>query len=413
MADLQEESLAPGEVGHLDEPSAARVPGPTDQAGPGADAPADPRPDTGTDTGPDTGTETGTDAGLDTRPDPDPAPDVTPATAADRARTVLQGHPVTDGHSGLPWALHQLSWYDLELGESNLRTDVPRLREGGVGAMFWSLALPADVRRDRAVATTLELIDLAGHAIGESPEALRLTRSPSDAADARSHGRIACVLGPADAAALGDSLGALRSLHALGVRSLSLYGTSWAGPQGLTRFGEEVVRECNRLGVLLDLSDSPLPVLERALAVSKAPVVFSRSGAAALTPHPANLDDATLAALGAHKGLCMVPCASARTGPALGDVADHVDHVRAVAGAESVGLSGTYDTADRPADGVEDTSRYPDLLTELLHRGWSETDLALLTWGNAQRVLRDTDFTARAAKERRPPSTATIERLDG
>ncbi|SDL19392.1 dipeptidase [Streptomyces indicus] len=390
MADLQEESLAPGEVGKLDEPTAPVHGG--DAVPPEYDEPAVPQDD--------------------------PAPteadgDTTRACDLSRARDLLARHPVADGHSGLPWALHQLSWYDLELGESALRTDIPRLREGAVGAQFWSLALPAEVRGERAVSATLDLIDLAGRVIASHPEALRLTRTPSDAADARSHGRIACLLGPAEARALGDSLGALRALHALGVRSLALHSTSWAAGAGLTRFGEEVVRECNRLGVLLDLSGSSPRTVERTLAVTKAPVVFSRSGAAALTPHPANVDDGVLAALRANKGLCMVPCAAERTGPTLARVADHLDHVRAVAGVECVALSGTYDTEDRPAQGVEDTSRYPELVAELLRRGWTETDLAQLTWGNVQRVLRDTEFTARAAQERRPPSTATAERLDG
>ncbi|MER7170766.1 membrane dipeptidase [Streptomyces mesophilus] len=408
MADLQDESLAPGEIGKLDEPPTAP---PNTQAGPpSTDAP--PR----TDASPSTEAVSRVDAPPHTDAPPSteagPPSTGTPQSPLTHARTLLRQHPVADGHSGLPWALRQLSWYDLELGESALRTDIPRLREGGVGAMFWSLTLPPEASGERAVSATLDLIDLAGHVIEANPEALRLTRTPSDAADARSHGRIACLLGPAEAHALGDSLGALRALYTLGVRSLGLYGTSWAGPEGLTRFGEEVVRECNRLGLLIDLSGSSERTVERTLAVTKAPVVFSRSGAAALTPHPANLSDATLTALRTNKGLCMVPCASARTGPTLTRIADHLDHVREVAGPECVALSGTYDTADEPAEGVEDTSRFPELIAELLRRGWTEPDLAQLTWGNAQRVLRDADFTARAAQQRRPPSTATIERLD-
>ncbi len=404
MADLQEESLAPGEIGEDDTrvaeppPNTATVTGLADRTA--VEAP--PAPEA-------TGTLAPEATGTPDRADDGPSPQ-DPVT---RARDLLRHHPVSDGHSGLPWALHQLSWYDLELGESALRTDIPRLREGGVGAMFWSLVLPPGISGERAVSTTLDLVDLAGRVIEANPEALRLTRSASDAADARSHGRIACLLGPAEAPALGDSLGALRALHALGVRSIALHGTSWAGEQGLTRFGEEAVRECNRLGVLIDLSGSSPRTVERTLAVTKAPVVFSRSGAAALTPHPANLDDETLTALRTNKGLCMVPCAAERTGPTLNQVADHLEHVREVAGPECVALSGTYDTADQPAEGVEDTSRYPELIAELLGRGWSETDLALLTWGNTQRVLRDADFTARAAQLRRPPSTATVERLDG
>ncbi|WP_415952677.1 membrane dipeptidase [Streptomyces sp. KLOTTS4A1] len=405
MADLHLDSTASGEAVQLDEPRTGTPPALAEQTLPEPQAPhagpAEPRTEPSTEPPAEPPTQPRTQ--LPTEP---PSPRAT-------AQTLLTHHPVTDGHSGLPRALHQLSWYDLELGESSLRTDIPRLRMGGVGAMFWSLALPEEHRGGRALPTTLTLVDLATRVIDANRESLRLARTPSDAADARAYGRIACLLGPAEAVSLADSLATLRALHALGVRSLALYGTHWAGDQGLSRFGEEVVRECNRLGILLDLSGSSPRTAERALAVSKAPVVFSRSGAATLTPHPANLTDETLAALRTHKGLCMVPCAGARTGPALTDVADHLDHVREVAGPACVALSGAHDTEEQPAEGVEDTSRYPDLIAELLRRGWPEPDLALLTWGNAQRILRDTDFTARAAQQRRPPSTATVERLDG
>lgn len=329
-----------------------------------------------------------------------------------RARALLTEHPVADGHSGLPWALSQLTWYDLELGDRALQTDLPRLRAGAVGAMFWSLRVPDTYAGDRAVGATLELIDLAECVVREHPEGLRIAHTASHTADARAHGRIACLLGPAGAASIGDSLGTLRALHKLGVRSLTLSGTRWAGDQGLTRFGEEVVREMNRLGVLADLSGSSPETVRHTLAVSKAPVLFSRSAAAALTEHPDNVPDELLAALRGNSGLCLVPCTAAQTGPALRDVADHLDHVRRVAGPECVGISGMYDTENALPDGLQDTSRYPQLIAELLDRDWSESDLSLLTWGNVQRVLREADFTARAAQLRRPPSTATVERLD-
>jgi microsomal dipeptidase-like Zn-dependent dipeptidase len=330
-----------------------------------------------------------------------------------RARALLAAHPVADGYSGLAWTLRHLHWYDLELGESSVDTDIPRLRRGHVGALFWSLHLPDGRRGDGAVAATVEQLDLVKSVARAYPEGLRLAYSAGDVTDARHCGRAAVLLGPAGAAALGDSLAVLRALHLLGLRVLTLSGVSWAGEKGLTRFGEEAVREMNRLGVIADLSGACEETARRTFAVSKAPALCSRSAARALRPHPANLPDDLLAVLGAAGGLCMVPLTAEQTGPTVRDVADHLDHVRAVAGPQSVGLSGTYDTGTAHPQELGDASCYPRLIAELLHRGWNDADIALLTWGNVQRVLCAADFTARAAQERRQPSTATITELDG
>jgi microsomal dipeptidase-like Zn-dependent dipeptidase len=329
-----------------------------------------------------------------------------------RAHAFLADHPVADGYSGLPWALRHLPGYDLELGEGTVATDVPRMRRGHVGALFWSLHLPEGRTGERAVDATLEQLDLVRNAVHAHPDWLRLVDSAGQTTDARNCGRVAVLLGPAGAPAIGDSLAVLRSLAALGLKALTLTGTSWAGEAGLSRFGEEVVREMNRLGVLPDLSGATEATIHRAVTVSRAPVLFTRSAARALCPHPANLPDDILEALGAAGGLCLVPLTAEQTGPSVRDVADHLDHVRAVAGSECVGLSGTYDSgADHPQD-LADASGYPHLVAELLTRGWSGTELALLTWGNVQRVLRSADFTARAAQERREPSRARIGELD-
>ncbi|MGW0647251.1 dipeptidase [Streptomyces umbrinus] len=330
-----------------------------------------------------------------------------------RAHALLAAHPVADGYSGLPWALRHLPWYDLELGESTIDTDVPRLREGHVGALFWSLHLPDGLVGERAVGATLEQLDLVRTVVQAHPEGLRMAHSAAQVTDARNCGRVAVLLGPAGAAALDDSLGILRALHSLGLRVLTLSGASWAGENGLTRFGEEVVRETNRIGVLVDLSGASDATVSRALTISKSPVVFTRSAARALRLHPANLPDDVLVELGMTKGLCLVPLTSEQTGPSVRDVADHLDHVRALAGPECVGLSGTYDSGAAHPQDLSDASGYPRLIAELLGRGWSESDLALLTWGNVQRVLRTADFTARAARNRREPSTAKIAEMDG
>ncbi|MDT9701447.1 dipeptidase [Streptomyces sp. P17] len=357
---------------------------------------------------------------LDDLPLEDPFPAEPPAPPADdpdaepleRAHALLAAHPVADGYSGLPWALRHLPWYDLELGESAVDTDVPRLRQGHVGALFCSLHLPEGLAADRAVAATLEQLDLVRTVIAAHPEGLRLARTAGQVIDARNCGRAAVLLGPATAAALDDSLGILRVLHSLGLRVLTLAGTSWASEAGLTRFGEEVVREMNRLGVLADLSGASEQTVRRALATSRTPLLCTRSAARALRPHPANLPDDVLAELGAAKGLCMVPLTAEQTGPSVRDVADHLDHVRAVAGTECVGLSGTYDVGTAHPQDLPDASCYPHLVAELLRRGWTEPDLSLLTWGNVQRVLRTADITARAAQQRREPSTAQIAELD-
>ncbi|MEV5550239.1 dipeptidase [Streptomyces sp. NPDC052309] len=330
-----------------------------------------------------------------------------------RAHAVLAAHPVADGCSGLSRALGRLPWYDLELGECSVDTDVPRLREGHVGALFWSLHLPDAVVGDRAVGAALEQLDLVDSVVRTHPEGLRLAYDAGQTTDARNCGRVAVVPGPAGATALGDSLGVLRSLHALGLRALTLTGVSWAGEAGLTRFGEEVVREMNRLGVIADLSGACAETVRRTLAVSKAPVLCTRSAARALRPHPANLPDDLLIELGAAGGVCMVPLTAEQTGPTVRDVADHLDHVRTVAGPECVGLSGTYDTGTAHPLELGDPSCYPRLVAELLRRDWAEPDVALLTWGNVQRVLRGAAFTARAAQQRREPSRATIAELDG
>ncbi|TXL84044.1 dipeptidase [Streptomyces sp. IB2014 016-6] len=347
----------------------------------------------------------------------------TPVPSAERADALLASHPVIDGHNSLaPTLLRRRAAghsHDLEQGENFLDTDMPRIRAGALGAQFWSLQVAGDADDDvRAVSTTLELIDLVRDLIASCPDSLRLALGAGDLADARHCGRVASFLGPVSGRAIGDSLATLRAFHFLGVRALAPAGARWAD-KGLTRFGQEAVREMNRLGVVIDLSGASDETARATLAVTKAPVMFSHSAAGALTPDPGNVPDEILALLGANSGVCMVsfdPALTSRDGraPAVSAVADHVERVRDVAGPECVGLSGTYGReAETPRTaGLEDTSCYPRLITELLDRGWDDTAITALTWGNAARVLRDTEFLARAAQGRRAASTATIEELD-
>ncbi|CAM5463031.1 dipeptidase [Streptomyces avidinii] len=333
-----------------------------------------------------------------------------PAGALDRAAALLSVHPVADGCNTLVWTLRHSPYHDIDTPDTGVDTDIPRLRAGGVGAQFWSLMTPAGSGppdreagpADQVVSDTLEQIDVALALMRRYPDSLCLALSADDLADARNRGRIASFLGPVPGRTLTDSLGALRAFHALGVRLLAPAGAPWA-TDGLTAFGHEVVRETNRLAMLLDLTGCPPVAACQIAAASKAPVIISHTAAAALNPHPGNVTDEVLLALRAANGLAMVTFDTALTGDSLHAVADHVEHVRAVAGPHCVGLGAGFGAEPgvlRPT-GLTDPSGYPRLIAELLERGWPETDLSLLTWGNAQRVVRDAEFTARAAQHRR------------
>ncbi|MFI6107407.1 dipeptidase [Streptomyces sp. NPDC051310] len=335
----------------------------------------------------------------------DPAEAPTPSeTDLGRARVLLAAQLVVDGHNTLAQELDRTHHHALRHGEAALDTDIPRIRAGGVGAQFWSLHVAPRHGADRLIGGTLDLIDGVRTLIESCPEALRLALTAAEMAAARDCGRIASLLGPVSGAALGDSLGTLRAYHALGVRSAGVAGTSWtAGPDGLTPFGQDVVREMNHLGVLVDLSGASADTMRRVLDVTKAPVILSHSAAATLTPHPVNVTDDVLRRLRANGGVCMVTFAPdqvarlAGVPAALQDVADHLDHVRRVAGPECVGIAGSFGTATHAPHtvGLEDASCYPNLIAELLHRDWPETDIAALTWGNAARVVREAEAVAR------------------
>ncbi|MEU3722089.1 membrane dipeptidase [Streptomyces sp. NPDC031705] len=332
--------------------------------------------------------------------------------ALDRAAELLAEHPVADGCNTLVWTLRQSPYHDIDTPDGCVDTDIPRLRAGGVGAQFWTLLVPSGrpggaasgAAPGQVVSDTLEQIDVAQALMRRYSDSLHLALSADDMVDARNRGQIASFLGPVPGSALTDSLGALRAFHALGVRIIAPAGAPWA-EEGLTAFGHEVVKEVNRLAMLLDLTGCPPAAACQLAAASKAPVIVSNTGAAALNPHPGNVTDEVLLALRAANGLAMVTFDAARTGDSLHAVADHLEHVRAIAGPEGVGIGAGFGTergAPRPA-GLADASGYPLLIAELLERGWSQTDLALLTWGNALRVLRDAEFTARAAQHRRTP----------
>jgi membrane dipeptidase len=379
---------------------------------------------------------------------------------------------IFDGHNDLAWELRQRVRYDfdaldvaLDQSASGLHTDLPRLRAGGVGAQYWSVYVPCEPNGEAAVSATLEQIDAVRRLVARHPAHLALATSADSVERARSEGRIASLMGAEGGHSINCSLGTLRMLYELGVRYLTLthtLNTPWADSAtdepvvgGLSPFGHEVVREMNRLGMLVDLSHVAPSTMHAALDTSVAPAFFSHSSARALCDHPRNVPDDVLTRVRDSGGVVMVtfvpgflteegrgwmaemgdavdrlsetyPDGSAewyaaradwiRANPrppcTVADVADHVEYVRQVAGVDHVGIGGDFDGCQSLPDGLADVSGYPALLTELAARGWPEADLGKLAWHNALRVLRDTESVAAAASRERGPSTATIEQLD-
>lgn len=382
------------------------------------------------------------------------------------ARALLKRHPILDGHNDLPWTMRvgqdlDLDRTDLASAVPSTHTDLPRLAAGGVGAQFWSVFVPADLPAQTAVTTTLEQIDLVHELTRRYPDALELALTAADVERIMAAGKVASLIGAEGGHSIGSSLGTLRALYALGVRYLTLThnrNVPWADSctdepahGGLTEFGREVVREMQRLGMLVDLSHVSPDTMRDALDTAEGPVIFSHSCALALCDHPRNVPDQILARLPGNGGVCMVnfvpsfvsqacrewerefaedlerrgldprsfPVRAAERAtwaaghPAppvtLAEVADHIDHVRQTAGVDHVGIGSDFDGTDWLPEGLPDVSAYPALIAELLRRGWSEDDCARLTSRNIVRVLGDAEATARAVSARRGPSRSRIE----
>lgn len=372
---------------------------------------------------------------------------------SERVRDLLADQPVWDGHNDLAWEAREQVGYDWDLldiagsTEGRTHTDIPRLRAGGVGAQFWSVYVPTTLPGAEAVVATLEQIDAVHRMVSRNTDQLQLATSAADVEEAWTHGRIASLLGAEGGHSIDGSLGVLRMLSALGVSYMTLThndSTAWADSAtdepsehgGLDGFGREVVREMNRLGMLVDLSHVAVGTMHAALDVSEAPVIFSHSSARAVCDVPRNVPDDVLTRLADNGGVCMVTFvphfvtpevarwkadaeeAAAAEGiragdyprfsgflarwreqhPApptrLDDVVAHVEHVREVAGIEHVGLGGDYDGADGFAPELADVSGYPALLEALAGRGWSDEDLGQLTSRNMLRVMRNAEAVA-------------------
>jgi len=361
---------------------------------------------------------------------------------------LLRRFPLIDGHNDLPWALRlqadgDIGKVDFSQPVSAAHTDLPRLAAGGVGAQFWSVYVPSNLEGEAAVATVLEQIDLTRRMIAAYPGQLELALTAADINRVTAANRVASLLGAEGGHAIASSLGVLRMLYALGVRYMTLTHNNnvpWADSAtdepvagGLTDFGREVVREMQRIGMLVDLSHVSADTMRDALEVAAAPVIFSHSSARAICDTPRNVPDDVLSKLAANDGVCMVTfvpafvsqeCADWMTalkaevarrgldpkdfahvfgvepewraehpGPVatLSQVADHVEHVRDVAGIEHVGIGGDYDGVTDTPSGLEDVSTYPKLFDELVRRGWSQADCQALAGGNLLRVLRSAE----------------------
>jgi membrane dipeptidase len=352
-----------------------------------------------------------------------------------------------------------------------LMTDIGRLRRGGVGGQFWSVFVPVEMTGASAVQATLEQIDIVRQMTVRYPRDFELAYTAADVRRIHKHGRIASLIGIEGGHQIDNSLPVLREMYALGARYMTLThssNTAWAdsatdAPQhhGLTAFGREVVHEMNRLGMIVDLSHVSAETMHAVLDIAEAPVMFSHSSARAIVDHPRAVPDDVLRLLERNGGVVMVnfypgyvsaarnrwdadyaaerarynspPFAGTYIGqperakaaldewvkahPApkvsLAEVADHIEHVRRVAGIDHVGLGSDFDGIPVAPTGLEGVDKYPDLLAELMRRGWTDEEVAKLAGENILRVLADAERAAERLRLSRKASEATIEELDG
>ncbi|MGE3614722.1 MAG: dipeptidase [Gemmatimonadales bacterium] len=388
------------------------------------------------------------------------------------ARKVLSTTPLIDGHNDLPWRIREdksglatdVVGYDLRRKAPGM-TDFDRLAKGMLGGQFWSVYIPGEIKDSGFARVQLEQIDIARRVIERYPDKLQFCETALCLRQAFAEGRIGSMLGMEGGHAIENSLGALRAYYALGARYMTLTHNvtlDWADAaldkaahQGLTPFGEEVVREMNRLGMLVDLSHVSPGVMSDALSVTEAPVIFSHSSSRAIVDHPRNVPDSILARLPKNGGVVMVTFVTSfisprlrqhdqdrtarqtalrqqyrndaarvnqelaawdRANPApkvtLGEVADHIEHIRKVAGVDHLGIGSDFDGIEDTIEGLEDVSTFPALFAELARRGWSENDLRKLAGENVLRVIETAEKVSARLRKERPASTKTIDQLD-
>jgi membrane dipeptidase len=404
---------------------------------------------------------------------------------AARVERVLTQTPLIDGHNDLPWEIRERFGSDLNkvdlsantaalpapAGSPALMTDIPRLRRGHVGAQFWSVFIPVEMKGPQAVQATLEQIDLVKAMCARYSHDLAMAYTAADIRRLHHAGLIASLVGVEGGHQINDSLPVLRAYYDAGARYMTLThssNTAWADSatdsprhHGLTPFGKEVVREMNRLGMLVDLAHVSEETMRAALTVSAAPVIFSHSSARALVDHPRDVSDEVLRLVAQNGGIVMVNFATfyvsdpmrrwaaervaeeaRNSSPPFGglyigqperaaaalksweaahpkppvtlaDVADHIEHIRQVAGADHVGLGSDFDGIPETPTGLEGVDRFPALLQELARRGWSDADLGRVAGGNLLRVMAQAESVSARLRRERRPAEATLAELDG
>jgi membrane dipeptidase len=386
----------------------------------------------------------------------------------ERARAIHKQAPLIDGHNDYPWALREnaardLDRLDITRPQPSIMTDIARLRAGGVGGQFWSVYVPSDYAGQTAVTATLEQIDIVHRMMRKYPDAFELALTADDVERIFKNGKIASLIGMEGGHSIDNSLAALRMFHRLGARYMTLThsrNTPWAdsgtdtpAAGGLTPFGEQVVREMNWLGMLVDLSHTSPETMEDAVRVSEAPVIFSHSSARAVNDVPRNVPDTVLQQMPKNGGVVMVTFVPGFLSPrvtawsaaqtaeqnrlkqqhptdenavkkgleawllanpapraSIADAADHIDHIKKVAGIDHIGLGGDFDGITSVPEGLEDVSKYPALTAELLRRGYSDDEIKKINGLNVLRVMRAAEKAAARLQKERPPSAMLFEK---